>query len=565
MNMWKLKHSADKIKMPDDMKARIIAKCRAETEEREENTAGEFENRVDTVEQYRPRVWRKVVAAAAACALAVSGGGLLLHNISRGNFMGSPEHSTSEQASVVSGFELPDYLDAFLSADGLAFDGAALTEEQREAVTEAFRSINWLDYVYVYTSLVPEGDVSASLNESYSTSYYDADGELLGETELYGVQSDDEWRSCVADIFNGIEPEGVFYTITNDSADDYSKMYLSGDMMFLYNESTAELISESIADTDLLDKVVTAVYGELISEVQEEIENNEESAKRGYIGAEAEQVYKAMSAALIDMENDGIDTDAIVSFTVEYGVVTGKNPQMSDELAEQVIEYIKPYYSNITIFAGIGYVSVICYDGEVNKVYAADKDGVVCGVYPDDGNGIGVNISEILKEENVGEAPEQSTAAAEPSTSEQTEPTTSETEESGQQGESAYPSMMDFEPVLIVTENTIYAVNDDIYMEYLTEKYGADFVAVADFAAAEPISAELSEKVKDIVRRNLIFIGDTPEYVKVDRADKPLYTIIGKCGDDAENVKIDVYSDSAAVNGGYIEAQMLREFDSIFS
>ena len=562
MNMWKLKHSADKIKMPDDMKERIIARCEAETKG-ESNTAGEFENRVDTVEQYRPRVWRKVMAAAAACAVVVGGGGLLLHNISRGNFMGSPEYSASEQASAVPGFELPDYFEDFLSAEGLAFDGVALSDGQRDAVIEAFRSINWLDYVYVYTSLASgEGDSGDLSSSTTYTRYYDADGELLGETELYGVQSDEKWRSCVTDIFNGAEPEGVLYTITNDSVDGYSKMYLSSDMMFLYNESTSELISESIADTDLLDKVVTAVYGELISEVQEEVENNEESAKRGYIGAEAQQVFRAVSGALIDMENDGIDTDTIVSFTVEYGVVTGKNPQMSDELAEQIIEYIMPYYSNITTFAGIGYVSVICYDGEVNKVYAADKDGVVWGVYPDDGNGIGVNIGEIMKEENDGEVTGQSTAPGEPADSEQTEPTTTASE----QGEEvAFPMLNDFEPVLIASENTVYAANNEIYMEYLTEKYGADFVAVADFAAAEPISAELSEKVKDIVRRNLIFIGDTPEYVKVDRADKPLYTIIGKCGDDAENVKIDVYSDGVTVNGGYIETPLLEKFDSILS
>lgn len=376
------------------MKERIISRCEAETGKMKENTAGEYENSVYTVEQYRPRVWRRVLAAAAAFAVVVCGGGLALHNIAKGNFMDAPEYSASDAVLAEPLYELPEELDAFFAEEGLTFDGSVLTEEQKDAVIKAFRTVDWSEYKYV------SGQIASD------------------ETELAGA----------ADSF---DYESALHTLTNDSADSYSEISLFSDIMLIYNESASYCIGYNI-NIELVNKIEIAVYGRVITEIQEEISNNEESAKKGYLDAEAEQIFKAVSAALIDMENDGIDTDTIVSFVVEYGVVTGKNPQMSDELAQQLIEYIAPYYSNITTFAGMGCVSVQRYDGEVVKVYTADKHGIVYGEYPDDENVIGADIGEVIKEENDVEAIEESiTPAEEPAASEQSGETKSDAEQGG--------------------------------------------------------------------------------------------------------------------------------------
>lgn len=83
----KIRSSAEKITMPDDLRERIIDKC-AEMEKSERSGNGTYTDHVFTVERAQPHRIRRVVSGLAACAVLAGGlgaTGVFLHRQGSGN------------------------------------------------------------------------------------------------------------------------------------------------------------------------------------------------------------------------------------------------------------------------------------------------------------------------------------------------------------------------------------------------------------------------------------------------------------------------------------------------
>lgn len=102
MNYNKLKRSAEKITMPENMEERIISHC---LEAAEKSTSdSEFSHHVSGVEKARPRNITRIISAAAACTVIAGSVGVTVHLLDRssgGNnkLAGEIEESVTETTS----------------------------------------------------------------------------------------------------------------------------------------------------------------------------------------------------------------------------------------------------------------------------------------------------------------------------------------------------------------------------------------------------------------------------------------------------------------------------------
>lgn len=106
MNYNKLKRSAEKITMPENMEKRIISHCR---EKIEKSSAGsEFSQQVSGVEKVRPRNITRIISAAAACTVIAGSVGITAHLLGRSS--GGNNRLTDEMEETVTETTSPDDL-----------------------------------------------------------------------------------------------------------------------------------------------------------------------------------------------------------------------------------------------------------------------------------------------------------------------------------------------------------------------------------------------------------------------------------------------------------------------
>lgn len=83
MNYNKLKRTAEKITMPEDMKERMIKNCQAHAAQDNIDTDTDFAHQVSGVETKHPRHIARIISAAAACAVIAGSVGTAAHFMKR--------------------------------------------------------------------------------------------------------------------------------------------------------------------------------------------------------------------------------------------------------------------------------------------------------------------------------------------------------------------------------------------------------------------------------------------------------------------------------------------------
>lgn len=141
----KLKRSAKKITMPDELKERILEKC--DSTETAENEVGE--EITFTVESFRPHRIRRIVSGIAAVAVAVGIAGYSGYLISRDGTPMGTETSTEITTEVA---ENEDIIIPFANLNGkmIHFNGyrgilpsCVLDETQSQKLSEFFSTVEW--------------------------------------------------------------------------------------------------------------------------------------------------------------------------------------------------------------------------------------------------------------------------------------------------------------------------------------------------------------------------------------------------------------------------------------
>lgn len=178
--MEKMKKSAENIKMPDDVRERIIDKC-AEIEKAERNGDVSYTDHVFTVERVKPNRIRRIVSGIAACAVLTGGIGVtgaMLHRQGNSNIA---SEVAQEACNVVSPFgdlskydyvfsamdeklesteyetsgELTDFLNGFNWGE----ETAPLSAEERENFKGRRYVAHWVDEYYHEIEIRDNGDV----------------------------------------------------------------------------------------------------------------------------------------------------------------------------------------------------------------------------------------------------------------------------------------------------------------------------------------------------------------------------------------------------------------------
>lgn len=135
----KLKRSAKKITMPNELKERILEKC--DTADTTENTEITF-----TVEPFRPHIFRRIAFGATAIAVAVGIAGYSGYLISRdGNFSGTEVTESITEETTEPPTEEPVTIAPFsdFAIKEYSFNSEIIPTEKRIEIADFFNSQIW--------------------------------------------------------------------------------------------------------------------------------------------------------------------------------------------------------------------------------------------------------------------------------------------------------------------------------------------------------------------------------------------------------------------------------------
>ena len=183
----KMKKSAEKITMPDDVRERIIDKC-SEIEKAERSGNNSYTDHVFTVERAKPNRIRRVVSGIAACAVLAGGigaTGVFLHRQGSGNIASevaqeacyvlppfgdlsqydyalSARDENEEWTEYGKSAELSDFLNRFNWGE----ETEPLPAEQTDNYTGRVYEIHWIDEYYHGVEVHDNGDVIFRINNA---------------------------------------------------------------------------------------------------------------------------------------------------------------------------------------------------------------------------------------------------------------------------------------------------------------------------------------------------------------------------------------------------------------
>lgn len=146
MNYNKLKRSAEKITMPDDMKERIITRCHELEKNPGEQSAeeAEYSQQVSGVEKAGTHRITRMISAAAACAVIAGSIGTAAHFLKR-SAPGTRNQMGGMEEVEVKNNPLTDFCDHDYSLSDTAgrIQAANLTEEQKSLFADFFNNCEY--------------------------------------------------------------------------------------------------------------------------------------------------------------------------------------------------------------------------------------------------------------------------------------------------------------------------------------------------------------------------------------------------------------------------------------
>lgn len=163
MNYNKLKRTAEKITMPEDMKERMIKNCQAHAAQDNIDTDADFAHQVSGVETKHPRHIARIISAAAACAVIAGSVGTAAHFMKRS----APETNnlTGEISEIeVSNNPLADFNDHdYIFSDSSAKIQAGLNKDQKSLFASYFSQCEYGEWT--------DEDETAAMSRSSYESY----------------------------------------------------------------------------------------------------------------------------------------------------------------------------------------------------------------------------------------------------------------------------------------------------------------------------------------------------------------------------------------------------------
>ena len=172
MNYKKLKSSAEKITMPDELRQRIITGCENIEQSAKDNDSGEFTNHIYTTDRVKPHYILRTVSAVAACAIVVGGVGAATHLMHKQKSPDTISTEMSEQLQNGGTSPFGDITRYDLTV-GTPVNEIVPEGEQKSAVAELINNYNW-----------GEGSVAPD-DESFRTDFYYAFDWRDGEDEVF--------------------------------------------------------------------------------------------------------------------------------------------------------------------------------------------------------------------------------------------------------------------------------------------------------------------------------------------------------------------------------------------
>lgn len=184
----KVKRSVEMIKMPDDVKERIIAECEA-ADKSSLSDNGKYADQVYKIEHVKSHNFRRAVSGIAACAVLAGGIGLSAHLMKKqpspSSISASPEECTDTTAAAetvtesVSSTGSDDLIEEFLSKEFTVtlsdtdesgntlpyVTFTTLTEEQRAEITDIIRK-------YEFTETTEEDFPTGNIEPAISLDLY---------------------------------------------------------------------------------------------------------------------------------------------------------------------------------------------------------------------------------------------------------------------------------------------------------------------------------------------------------------------------------------------------------
>lgn len=496
MNMWKIKHSVDKIKMPDDMRERIIANCEAKMKNAPQTT-GEFTDKVDTVERYRPQPWKKGLAAAAIAALVFSGGGLAVYNLKHGISAQPPAVSDTEQiAQNAEDYPFADMLSGeflcTLSADGI--DGFTLGGASRTEVSS---------YICKTAKLEPIGTDwnGRSYNvEAFTETLLTFRRESAVGSEVLKFVSDGSSDTIIMQYYryetaDSDKAVNEAHYIFADSADFTELMGII--KRAVDRDSLPVWFSDFFAaDTVKFDSVTLS--NEQISAVKEAF------AQQGLLAREFNYMVSVDSTDDVSNEKphyqefcDRVSLGGMCPIDVEHFSFRNDSQDSYDQ--------IHIYGDGMLMLYNTATLEAICYEIRYDELMSRLNSAI---------------YAPILADKVAATEPVSDTASV------NSEPTVQPKEND------VIKPTDDIEiKNIVIAGDKVYVAKDEAYTDYLESIYGASFVATADFNAAEPITSEMQKQISDAVKDYVLNYDGEYDLTKYDMSEEPQYTIyFGKAG-----------------------------------
>ncbi len=256
----KIRSSAEKITMPDELRERILDKC-AEMEKSERSGNGTYTDHVFTVERAQPHRIRRVVSGLAACAVLAGGlgaTGVFLHRQGSGNIASEVAQEACYVLCPFGDFTQRDYV--FSVAD----ENDEVHEYENNAeLADLLNKFNWVEETEPFAA---EEDP-----EVYMVTWQDEENHYHLIISSDGIA---EWKAYPNSFSReaGHEDEPIepvftrYYRIDFNEFDSRVREILSADNAKVPAEETSEYAEKSIAD-EMAEKMTLAVYDENYSAV----------------------------------------------------------------------------------------------------------------------------------------------------------------------------------------------------------------------------------------------------------------------------------------------------------
>ena len=304
----KIRSSAEKITMPDELRERIIDKC-AEMEKSERSGNGTYTDHVFTVERAQPHRIRRVVSGLAACAVLAGGlgaTGVFLHRQGSGNIASEVAQEACYVLCPFGDFTQRDYV--FCVAD----ENDEVHEYENNAeIADLLNKFNWVEETEPFAA---EEDP-----EVYMVTWQDEENHYHLIISSDGIA---EWKAYPNSFSReaGHEDEPIepvfnrYYSIDFNEFDSRVREILSAETVDDPIEQTDEAI-QAITD-DMTQKMTLAAYDESYNAVLStygDIVSVSDEGTQHDLDIQRQDMTDAMMYGLADwtLHNSDIYTDSM--------------------------------------------------------------------------------------------------------------------------------------------------------------------------------------------------------------------------------------------------------------